>query len=344
MTRMEIDVLIENFLSRHQQEGTCSEIKRTWYQLSNTISLGEYLKDVVAMANSDCDEGVIIIGIDEGTRLIHDSPLPLDEARLQEFVQKNVEPTPPIEFGEISRPEGRISYIQIMRRRDRPYVIKSEHAGNRIPLRRGSRVGFATRRDLDRWYNEPDVALCFMRQPVEDGTVVKMVHSVYRVADTNAGGFLANLARRVHTGARRDDALKKYITDKNRTVGIRGFAVRNQGRVQVRDLQIALTIGNRPAAEILTSAPIVNPQAEEDLVFDPLLFSNGAKNLPASLEVKYHLVGQMGLLARGRFNLIIEIEPRDITTELAMKMFSDQRLEESLGLSWRWRERFGKRS
>lgn len=151
MTRMEIDVLIENFLSRHQQEGTCSEIKRTWYQLSNTISLGEYLKDVVAMANSDCDEGVIIIGIDEGTRLIHDSPLPLDEARLQEFVQKNVEPTPPIEFGEISRPEGRISYIQIMRRRDRPYVIKSEHAGNRIPLRRGSRVGFATRRDLDRW-------------------------------------------------------------------------------------------------------------------------------------------------------------------------------------------------
>lgn len=114
--------------------------------------------------------------------------------------------------------------------------------------------------------------------------------------------------------------------------------------MQVRDLQIALSIGDGPATEIWTSVQIVNPQAEEDLIFDPLIFSDGQENLPASLEVKYHLGGQMGLLARGQFNLIIEIEPRDITAELAMKMLSDHRLEESLGLSWRWREGLGKRS
>lgn len=144
-------------------EETTLELKRAWWKLDLQEQQHEFLKDICGMANANASRSggrLLLVGVDPRGRL-KDSPLPRDEADLQELLQK-ITPHPNVTFREHDVEGVVVTVIEVRPPFDRPYVA---HYDSKywVHLRSGTRVGTATRAHLDRFYSDRNPHL---REPI----------------------------------------------------------------------------------------------------------------------------------------------------------------------------------
>ena len=134
-----------------RDESESLEFKARFWDLKNIKSQHEFLKDICGMANAICadDDRLILVGIDSSGK-IHNTPLPEDEANLQQRLGKII-PEPNVKFTEIEIEGVKIVAISIMPPYDQPYVVFNDNL-NLVYVRKGSRVGTASRYQLDQYY------------------------------------------------------------------------------------------------------------------------------------------------------------------------------------------------
>jgi hypothetical protein len=160
MTESELEELLDQIRRGRRLEGASLDWKRQWWSLERNEGKDEFRRDVVAIANSATDRGIILIGYKDGVTF--SAPPPLDEARVQQILQ-TVSPRPNVRL-EVFQPtsEGghRISVLLLEPPFDRPYVERrgSQHY---VWVRHGSSTGTASRHDLDAFYrrSEPQALL-----------------------------------------------------------------------------------------------------------------------------------------------------------------------------------------
>lgn len=149
------------------------ELKSRWYSLRNSDdkidprAQNEFLKDLVALANTPGLDGYLIIGMDEQGGL-NSSPFSSsglkDQTEIRNLVVKNVDT--PVEFTlhEIPITDSSstkiISILEVPMSSDRPHVIhrhvtpKGCEIQNYIPIRKSTGVYAANRNDLELMYHE----------------------------------------------------------------------------------------------------------------------------------------------------------------------------------------------
>jgi len=131
--------------------------KRQWPKFKeHDKAKEEFRKDIAALANS-CGEGPahLIYGLKEGK--FYDSPLPQDEAEIQDILRK-ITPIPKVHLSVIALEDAgekkTVCAVEILPPYDRPYVTQiNKH--NVVPIRIGSSTSTATRFDLDALYKAP---------------------------------------------------------------------------------------------------------------------------------------------------------------------------------------------
>jgi hypothetical protein len=147
------------------------EIKAKWYSLKDpdkTTKLraqSEFLKDIVAIANTPGLSGLLIIGISKDGNL-QDSPFAKsglrDQTDLRGLIIKNVDEPVDFQLHEIPIPPNSeiISVIEIPISGARPHVIgryvtpSGQEIQNFIPIRKATGVYAVNRHDLDLIYLE----------------------------------------------------------------------------------------------------------------------------------------------------------------------------------------------
>lgn len=175
----------ENFL-RHliarikdgdKVEKTKLELKRQWYDFANSrnkkLVVCEFLKDIVALANTPGPEGYLIIGIDEKTGEIFHSPfqecgLP-DTSELFKLIVKSVDLPFKFEHETVDLDGTEIAVLIVPPSLDKPHVIghfetSKQQLQNYIPVRKTTGIFPASRSDLehmfyDRKNIDPEYAL-----------------------------------------------------------------------------------------------------------------------------------------------------------------------------------------
>jgi hypothetical protein len=178
------DSIIARIKNKEQVEDNRIELKREWYKFKDP-TLGrneesEFLKDIVAIANTPGPEGYLIIGIDEKSGEVYDSPFSKSGFKnfedLSYFVVKNVDLPFKFDINEIEHIEEDtkkiISFLTIPPSLDKPHVIKlfkseKQEIQNYIPVRKGNCVWPASRSDIefmywDRKNIEPEYELDFL--------------------------------------------------------------------------------------------------------------------------------------------------------------------------------------
>ncbi len=168
-----IEYLRLRIASGQNPEDNKLELKSRWYSLKNTDdkidphAQNEFLKDLVALANTPGLDGFLIIGMDEQGGL-NNSPFSLsglkDQTEIRNLVVKNVDT--PVEFilHEIPIADSGstkiISIFEVPLSNDRPHVIhryvtpKQGEIQNYIPIRKSTGVFAANRNDLELMYHE----------------------------------------------------------------------------------------------------------------------------------------------------------------------------------------------
>lgn len=166
-----------------QSENPKLELKRQWYDLKDSDSSrkqeeSEFLKDLVALANTPGLEGYLVIGIDDKTGKIFHNPLAnsglQDKADLYKLVVKTVVEPVDFELYEIFIPDNQsrkmVSVLVVPPSLAKPHIIKyyrsksDKEIENYIPVRKGTSVFPATKYDIDFMYYdrknaEPEYAL-----------------------------------------------------------------------------------------------------------------------------------------------------------------------------------------
>jgi hypothetical protein len=148
-------------------ESNKEDIKRIWYDLSSEKGATEFCKDLSAIANTVGPEGLLIIGIDEKTGEIFDSPLResgiLDEAKLFNLVIKKIDPPVDFQLHTISVEGKSISVLTIPPSSRKPHLIREfgffnkegvqvRKEDNKIFVKKGTSTYPATKYDLDLMY------------------------------------------------------------------------------------------------------------------------------------------------------------------------------------------------
>jgi Putative DNA-binding domain len=150
MTLQELRDLVQEIRHGRTEDGVL-DWKRKFWVLTQKESLKEFMKDITAMANSTAPDSIrrILLGVASGG-VLYDSPLPDDEARVQQHLT-NITPLPNVHF-ESHTLEGKIiTVIEIRPPFDKPYVAKVDNEYY-IWVRLGSSTGTASRQLLDRFY------------------------------------------------------------------------------------------------------------------------------------------------------------------------------------------------
>lgn len=150
MTEQEVLELI-NQIRSGRPEDDALDWKRKFWEISVPKSRHEFIKDIAAMANSQSPEPArfILLGVSE-TGELFDSPLPTDEANLQQTLAA-ITPHPSVKFHCLTIEQKRIIVAEIRPPFDRPYVARIDDL-NTIPVRIGSSRRTATRFILDSFY------------------------------------------------------------------------------------------------------------------------------------------------------------------------------------------------
>src|SRR5688500_14077949 len=82
---------IDRIRSGNQLESSNLDFKIEWWDFKSN-GTKEFAKDVCTMANSHNGDSYIVIGVNDKTGEVVDSPLPLDEASLQEKLKSKINP------------------------------------------------------------------------------------------------------------------------------------------------------------------------------------------------------------------------------------------------------------
>jgi hypothetical protein len=144
--------IIEKVRKKINIEGTNLDIKREWWNLKS--DLNEFIKDIAAMANNHNGDSSIIIGLDNKGN-VYNSPLPYDEAIIQNKHKDKIHPKINIKITEYKFENKIISVIEIPHSDNRPHVIlKQGSSENFIPIRIGSSTLTASRNDLNVMFEE----------------------------------------------------------------------------------------------------------------------------------------------------------------------------------------------
>jgi hypothetical protein len=143
------------------------ELKRKWWNLKIEKGKNEFLKDTTAFANSIGDVFYIIIGIDDKTGEIFNSPLMYDQNYIKGLIVKHVQE--PFEF-EIYQKiiQGKtISIIEIPISHNKPHIIKRYKTETEkeiemyIPFRKNTSILPANKFDIDQMYLDRNKRLAF---------------------------------------------------------------------------------------------------------------------------------------------------------------------------------------
>lgn len=168
-----IQQLCLRIASGQNPEDNKLEIKSQWYSLKNkenkndTRAQNEFLKDLVALANTTGLDGYLVIGIDSQGEL-KDSPFSSsglkDQTDLRNLVIKSVDTPVDFTMCEISIPHSGttiiVSVLEVPFSNDRPHVIgryvtpSGFEIQNYIPIRKLTGVFAASRNDLELMYFE----------------------------------------------------------------------------------------------------------------------------------------------------------------------------------------------
>ena len=148
----------------YSNEGPKMDFKRRSWDLGSHEGKGEFIKDILAMANAPGGTGYLIIGVcDEPSRPLESiEGQGLSEERLQQIVKTYIEP--PIEFayGEMDLHGTRIGIVTIPPSKARPHWAKKSIGKLRdrtFYTRRGSTTDFATLSELEQMVREKPLAL-----------------------------------------------------------------------------------------------------------------------------------------------------------------------------------------
>lgn len=138
-----------------RQESAGLEWKRQWWDFKNERSSEEFIKDICGLANTldlpRTQPRHIIVGLaDDGQ--VHDAPPPLDEADLQQRLRA-IDPHPTVSLHLHKVAGARVSVLSVKPPFDQPYVVRFRNE-NRVFIRMGSAIGTASRRQLDRMYQQ----------------------------------------------------------------------------------------------------------------------------------------------------------------------------------------------
>ena len=125
------------------------ELKRKFWNLKEIKGQGEFLKDIAGMANGKGDLRLILVGVD-GKGQLYDTDLPEDEANIQQRLEK-ITPVPHVQFQKMEVEGTRIVVVSVRPPYDSPYVTSLE-SRNIVFVRKGSKIGTASRYQLDQFY------------------------------------------------------------------------------------------------------------------------------------------------------------------------------------------------
>ena len=150
----ELAVIIDNLRQGMNPEGPYLEIKRKWGDFSNKKFKEEFIKDLVALANTYGDRNRhLIYGLED--KKILDAPLPTDESNVQQLLHSNVDPPFSFEVREHKVEDKTITVLTIFKSDNRPHIVKEHNKREScIFVRRGSTIAFANRNELDEMYSE----------------------------------------------------------------------------------------------------------------------------------------------------------------------------------------------
>lgn len=144
------DILIYN------SESFNIDFKQTEYPLGKYFNKNEFLKDISAMANHPSNEKkYIFVGVTEKDGLAAsfiDIPQLTDQAKYQQFLEKNIEPTIKFEYLQFEHEGYKLGCFIIYGNTERPYLFKKEVQNaktNELEYKPGDgyiRVGTSTRK------------------------------------------------------------------------------------------------------------------------------------------------------------------------------------------------------
>ncbi len=177
-----INHLILRVRNSEQVEENKIELKSEWYNFLDTVNKkqveSEFLKDLVAIANTTGPTGYLIIGINEKTGELKNSPFSEcgfnEISYLQKLVVKSVDKPVDFEYVELSIEDNSeifiIGVFIIPPSLDKPHVIsyyltkKGKEIINFIPVKKATGIHPANRSDIELMYYdrkniEPEYAL-----------------------------------------------------------------------------------------------------------------------------------------------------------------------------------------
>ena len=177
-----INQIVIRLSNGEQVEENKIELKREWYKFydkdDRKKAESEFLKDISAIANTPGPTGYLLIGIDEKTVKLTNSPFSecglKDESDLYKLVVKSVDKPIEFELSEITYKNGRDSFIIsvmiVPPSLDKPHIISKYYSKNGqeiqnyIPVKKLTGVFPASRSDLEFMYYdrkniEPEFAL-----------------------------------------------------------------------------------------------------------------------------------------------------------------------------------------
>lgn len=153
MTEKELESFLADMRRGRLLESKWLDWKRQWWALETAAGKEEFRKDIVALANSASERGVVIIGYKDGST--YSAEPPIDEAQMQQILQA-VSPAINIRLEVFQLKSEHSNYTSVLLIEppfDRPYV---ERRGSMhyVWVRHGSSTGTASRYDLDSFYRQ----------------------------------------------------------------------------------------------------------------------------------------------------------------------------------------------
>jgi len=169
MNASQISSLIENILTQsidgQEIENVKVDCKLKWWDLSDTIGLHEFLKDVSAIANTFGLDGYLIIGFDDKSKSFDDAQFSdcnlRDTSQIRNLLIKHVDIAFDLNTFDITFNRHKLSVIHIPPSIDKPHVLRLyKRQGkngiieepNKIFIRKNTSNYIASKNDIDIMY------------------------------------------------------------------------------------------------------------------------------------------------------------------------------------------------
>lgn len=175
------DAKLKEYIN-NEVENEFIDFKIIQYDWSNTECKGDFLVDVICMANSSVTgDKYIITGVkikNDGERIIRgiNPNTAVDSAEYQQLVTENIEPSVSVEFKILDYDGKKFGIFRIYACNDKPYLLKKKYGkyeSGYIKVRKGSRNTNISRYILDCIYKskEPKEKSSFKISGIVDGKV-----------------------------------------------------------------------------------------------------------------------------------------------------------------------------